>query len=446
MRKNLIIGVLAVAIIVLGVWGYNTNKEGGSYKTLITNNYEDNFITLQESLKNMESSLSKALVATNDSYMRNVLLDVWRYSISGSTAVSNLPLSHVSLQQGCEVITQAGDYCYSVAQKVDSSDDLTKEEMSNLQKIKDSIYTIMKNVQSLSEKFQNGEINFLRDDNDFYLSDESEYAIDTVFSGIDKSSMEYPKLIYDGPFSEALKEQGPKMDLGEKIDETKAKELVAEFLNNETNVEKATDDDGVIPCYVFESNTTQDSKETYYRIKISKEGGHVIQVVSNRDIAEQKLSLKEAQAKAKDFLEKNGFENMSENYYETYGNKTVFNFVYEQNNVIIYPDLVKVQVALDNGEIVGFEASTYYMRHYDRDIPAAKVTMQQAQKSVSSSLELTSKKLAVIPLDGGSEVLCYEFKGKTKDDEWYIVYINADTGKQQQILKIIEANESVLTL
>jgi len=74
------------------------------------------------------------------------------------------------------------------------------------------------------------------------------------------------------------------------------------------------------------------------------------------------------------------------------------------------------------------------------------VSMQQAQKNVSSSLEITSKKLAIIPLDGGSEVLCYEFKGKTKDDEWYIVYINADTGKQQEILKIIEANESVLTL
>ena len=446
MSKNLVIGILAVALVVLGIWGYNTNEEGTSYKTLVTNTYEDNFITLQESLKNMESSLSKALVASNDSYLRNLLLDAWRYSISGSTAVNNLPLSHVSLKESCEVITQAGDYCYSVAQKVDSSEDITEEEMNNLQKIKDGVYTIMKNVESLSEKFQNGEISFLREDNDFYLSDETENEIDNLFSGINKSSMEYPKLIYDGPFSEGLKEQGPKMDLGEEIDEAKAKELVAKFLDNDKNLEKTTDDDGIIPCYVFESNTDEDNKETYYRIKISKDGGHILQVVSNREIEEQKLSLKDAQAKAKEFLEKNGFKNMSENYYETYGNKTVFNFVYEQDNVIIYPDLVKVQVALDNGEIVGFEASTYYMSHYDRDIPKASVSMQQAQKNVSSSLEITSKKLAIIPLDGGSEVLCYEFKGKTKDDEWYIVYINADTGKQQEILKIIEANESVLTL
>jgi germination protein YpeB len=334
-----------------------------------------------------------------------------------------------------------------VAKNIEADNNLNNEQIDNLNKIKDSIYTIRKNVEALSEKLRSGDVSLLRTDKnkDFYYDDVSDYGTDVAFTAIDKTSMEYPKLIYDGPFSEGLKEKGPKSDLGAEVDENTAMQEAAKYLGNNVQLSKKEDDNGIIPCYVFETNTSNNN-ETSYTVKVSKAGGHVLQIVSNRIINSQQIDITQAQTKAKEFLEKIGFTNMSENYYETYGNKTVFNFVVQKDDVIIYPDMVKVQVALDNGEIVGFEASTYYMSHYERTINTAKISMQKAQEKVSSNLTIVSKRLAIIPLESGYEVLCYEFKGKTKNDEIFIVYINADTGVQQEILKVIEANNSILTL
>lgn len=446
MKKNIIIAVLAIAAIVLGIWAFTSTTQNVGYRNLITGTYEDSYMTLEESLKNMDDSLSKALVAADDPYLKTILLDVWRYSIQGSQAAVNLPISHIALQQTSEILNQAGDYCFSISKKMDGQSRLSNEEIDNLTKIKDSVYTIRKNVEALSDKIRAGEISLLRTDNNdgFYYDDELEYGTDKAFSAIDKTSMEYPELIYDGPFSEGLRERGPISDLGAEVDENTAMQAAAKYLGN-VQLNKTQDDNGIIPSYVFETNTNNEN-ETSYRAKVSKAGGHVLQIISNRTINNQQIDIDQAKVKAKEFLEKNGFENMSENYYETYGNKTVFNFVAKKDNVIIYPDMVKVQVALDNGEIVGFEACGYYMCHHDRNISKAKVSMQQAQKNINGNLSITSKRLAIIPLDNGDEVMCYEFKGKTKDDEIFIVYINAQTGVQQNILKVIEADDSILAL
>jgi germination protein YpeB len=112
--------------------------------------------------------------------------------------------------------------------------------------------------------------------------------------------------------------------------------------------------------------------------------------------------------------------------------------------VLIYPDLLKVKVALDNGEIVGFDAYQYIMSHRKRDIPKPKLTEAEARKKVSGRLNVERVKLAIIPLPGDKEQLCYEFKGKYNQSD-YFVYINADTGYEENILKIIKDEDGTLT-
>ena len=104
-----------------------------------------------------------------------------------------------------------------------------------------------------------------------------------------------------------------------------------------------------------------------------------------------------------------------------------------------------MQIALDNGEFIGIEAQGFHFSHHERKIEPPAITLDDARSKVSEKLEITKERLAIIPTESKNEVLCYEFKGTYKN-EWYIVYINADTGREEQILKIIEADESVLTL
>ena len=79
-----------------------------------------------------------------------------------------------------------------------------------------------------------------------------------------------------------------------------------------------------------------------------------------------------------------------------------------------------------------------------RELSDAKITLEEARSKVNQKLNVSSSGLAVIPTEWGTEVLCYEFKGNTADND-FIVYINAETGEEEDILMIINTPEGTLT-
>ena len=111
----------------------------------------------------------------------------------------------------------------------------------------------------------------------------------------------------------------------------------------------------------------------------------------------------------------------------------------------MYPDLIKVKVALDNGEILGVETTGYLNTHHERNNLTQKITKEEAKKNLNSNLEIISEGLAVIPTEWRTEILCYEFKGKVEGTE-FLVYINAENGKEESILVIINTPNGTLTM
>ncbi|MBQ2582048.1 MAG: germination protein YpeB, partial [Ruminococcus sp.] len=109
-------------------------------------------------------------------------------------------------------------------------------------------------------------------------------------------------------------------------------------------------------------------------------------------------------------------------------------------------DLVKVSVAMDNGEIVGYDARGFLVNHTKRSYPKKLFSNLRAQEKVSAQLEITGEQLCVIPTDSLGEKLCYEFKCKAKNGRNVLVYINAETGEEQQILLLVETATGMLTV
>ena len=121
------------------------------------------------------------------------------------------------------------------------------------------------------------------------------------------------------------------------------------------------------------------------------------------------------------------------------------NYAYSQNGVIMYPDLIKLKVALDDGKVLGIETTGYLSNHIKRDISKVKITKEKAKEKLNKNLNIQSEILAVIPTEWKSEILCYEFKGKIEETE-YLVYINAENGEEEQILIITNTPNGKLTM
>ena len=74
-----------------------------------------------------------------------------------------------------------------------------------------------------------------------------------------------------------------------------------------------------------------------------------------------------------------------------------------------------------------------------------KITIDEARNTLNEKLEIMSEGIAVIPTKWKTEIVCYEFKGRVKDKE-FLVYINCDTGKEEDILVILDTPGGTLTM
>ena len=166
---------------------------------------------------------------------------------------------------------------------------------------------------------------------------------------------------------------------------------------------------------------------------------------SNRDVNSEIISQEEANVKGKEFLNNHGFMNMKETYYLKQDGIVTINYAYVQNDVVVYSDLIKVKVALDNGEVLGIETTGYLNNHTQRDTSNVKISKESAKKTLNKDLQIASDGLAIIPTEFKTEILCYEFKGKV-DDKEFLVYINAENGREEDILIITNTPNGTLTM
>ena len=93
---------------------------------------------------------------------------------------------------------------------------------------------------------------------------------------------------------------------------------------------------------------------------------------------------------------------------------------------------------------MGIETTGYLNNHEKRDIKKVTISKEEAKKNLNKDLKIESEKLAIIPTEWKSEVLCWEFKGKV-DDTDFLVYINSETGKEEDILVIVDTPNGTLT-
>ena len=94
---------------------------------------------------------------------------------------------------------------------------------------------------------------------------------------------------------------------------------------------------------------------------------------------------------------------------------------------------------------MGLETSGYLNSHTERKIETPKVSKETAKSKLNKDLEIASEGLAIIPTEWKTEILCWEFKGKVEEKE-FLVYVNAENGREENILVIVNTPNGTLTM
>jgi len=442
--------IVIAVIAAISIWGIYQYKHAASLRQQLDNQYNRAFYDMIGYVNNVETLLIKSLITSTPEKTSATLQEAWRQANFAQAYLGQLPVSQHILANTSKFLSQVGDFAYSLNNSTMGGKNISDEEYKTIENLYGYSAALGKSLNELQGQLASGRIKWgaLAQQGPGIFSRTSANLTAQQFENIDKTFQEYPRLIYDGPFSDHLVTAEPKGVTGEVLTAEQAKQKVVEFFGKDkaASVENTgKNDTGPINTYSFTVKFKNVPDDQTAVIDMTQKGGHPFWMIYNRPVNEKKIDIEKAKSMGKSFLESRGFKDMADTYYLSEDNTATINYAYKQNDVIVYPDLIKLKIALDTGEIVGFEAKGYLSSHRVRDIPKPVITMEEARAKINKKVNIMSAGLAIIPTDYKTELFTYEFKGKFNNQD-FLVYINAVTGREENVLMIVNTPNGILTM
>ncbi|MBP5177876.1 MAG: germination protein YpeB [Clostridia bacterium] len=429
------LGTLALIMTALFIIS-STDKstDGGRTSAYSQQAYYD-FVNLVDA---MDADMSKLLVSGDRKKQQKLLSELTVKSRLAADDVTRLPIKDQSKFYTTKFVNQIGDYSKYLNNKLIDGLLISSDDKRMLESLYETNGELKKSLTDFTAE--------MGDDYDFTtIFDEGQAnRIMAQFDRLESNAVEYPKLIYDGPFSDALDEKTPKGLNEDEISLSQAEDIVKRYFADYgvTEVTAEGEGRGVIKTYNFDCALAGGDK---MHVEAAKSGGRIVMFECYKDCKKQDTDLERAEEIADGFLKSLGFEDMSAVWGTEKGAVAYFNFVYTPDGIPVYPDMVKVTVCKERGIVSGMDAREYYLNHTKRHIEAPVITSEQAKNAVSKNLEQKTCRLAVVPYGETKEVLAYEISG-TVGGATYYVYIDASDGKETEIFKVVETTEGTLLI
>ncbi len=446
---RLIVIYSLAAVLVMGAFLVKANRRSTGLERAVAIGYDHAFTELSTAVGELDATLQKSLCAASPAMVSTVCAEGYAHCAAASQAISSLPYGAVELEHTAAFLSKTGDYMFYLSRDAARGGVLSEEEREALQTMSKSASQVSAALSELTARLIAGEISTSElEKAEGAIANAEDSLVDTGFVGsfkaLEDDLPELPALIYDGPFSEHIQRAEPRLLTGlPQVDEDGARRAAAEFLGmREGDPEFRFYRAEPVPVYVF---TVQHANEVR-TVEVTARGGKVIYYGTARESAEGNVSPEAALRAAEAFLKNHGYESMTPTYHQAEGGELVASFAYEQNGVICYPDLIKVTVALDSGEVVGMEAAGYVMCHGTRELGTLAFDPEEKISALSSFLTCVSHRTALIPTEGKNEVLCEEYTCETRDGRHALVYLNGETGREEQILLLLESESGTLTV
>ncbi|MFW6238092.1 MAG: germination protein YpeB [Halanaerobiales bacterium] len=435
-----------------GLWGYNQHTQNQRLETYLGNRYQRAFYRMVENVEQVQVLLGKTLASGSPSQNIVNLTEVWRHSDNAQSEMANLPLSEATVYRSSKFLNQLGDYAHVMARKNSRGEVLTRENREQLAELRRQAAELSQSLHEIETRVFAGDISWgeLVRGAEKNMDEGVEDPFNNDFDDIKEDIEKYPTLIYDGPFSDHITQTNPRGLQGEEVSQDRAREKALEVVSfpereqDDLEVEDNGTIEGRVPAYNFQISSGDDGPR--FSVDISKRGAMLSSMLLSRRIEGRNIDRGAAAEEVEGYLEEVGFSDMESTYSEVRDNIAYISFAYKPEDIIYYPDIINVQVALDNGQILGVEAMSYLMSHRSRDLPEPELTEEEVEEIVSDQYDsIDGIRKAVIPKDSMQEELTYEVQGSIGEEK-YLIYINARTGDEEQILRIVEGDNGTFTI
>ncbi len=428
--------LIAAAVVLLAVSIFNWNARmqyARRLESMVTQSYYE----LVDQMDNVYVNMGKLMIASTPETNITLLSDLSRQADQAAENLTRMPASHPAIADTLKFVNQVSDFCRSLTLQAAHGLPLTQQNLDTLGQLRITCAAVQERVNGMTpEEVASGSLQT----QDWYEEPSASDGDDSTT----QTSVEYPAMIYDGPFSDGLEQRSAQGLPPEEVNAEEALLMARSYLSDrnlgEAQVEPVNE--GRIPGYLI----TAGEPGSQLMVYIARQGGKLLWMMQETAGAvETSLSEQQCLDMAVTQLDAMGFDPVTETWTQSYDGTLVINFAAVQDGTTLYPDLIKVKVRESDGSIVALDATGYWMNHTERELSAPIISQEEAQAVLSSQLQVQSSRYCVVPTDGGDELPCWEFRA-TFGEDTYMIYIHAMTGAEVDIFLLVPVEGGIMVM
>jgi len=430
---------LVIALIGTGYWGYTEQKSRQAMQNRAESQYQRAFHELAWHVDTIAGQLAQLLVSSSREQNIIGLATLWRQAFAAQSNLGALPLALVPLSKTEKLLADTTDVSYAyLSRTAQGTEPLGENELKVIQDLYERAKGLKEDLDKLSAQILNQQLSWTQVEV-ATLQANQDLEDNTIVNGFqlaEKRLEEYPEIELGEDFANVRPDT--KVIRGEQqITLEQAQEIAHKwwYPAQDRHVSiMSYEGVGDVPTYGLEFTPQQGESSPVY-IDVSKLDGTVLWAMKPKDISGVNIDISEGERQSRNFLQSRGFPEMALIKVEQEDNTGVYTFVPSQDGVLLYPDQVKVQVALDNGEVIGYEGTPYYMNHKQREIPAPRLSEEDIRRQVSPLLKVELIRPALIANPWGKEILTWEVRGSFQEEK-FVIFYNAQSGSEEEITRI----------
>lgn len=437
-KSVLILTIVLCSIIVsLMVLSIALSISTSKYKMRLENVYKKNYYELLNNLEDIEVGFTK-LIATNSlSTQQELLQEVYEASTMANVNLTSLPVASNKIAHITSYINSVNGYSTALLSKAYEKVKLNDEALDNI----NSLYKYSKIIMYDLNEY----VDSLHGKNSIIKQVKYSNADSSAFDGgmrINANTEKVPSLIYDGPFSDSVVNKEIKGLSGIEVTKEQAEQYIIDNFTyfGDYQVKYDGETKGKFATYNF----ILKSVEVKLYVQITQNGGMVLSInMLDGKGGNNDLSSNQCNILAHNFASIMGFENMHSVWYQDTDEIVYVNLAPIVEHVIYYPDLIKVKVDKRLGMVVGWEATNYAYNHTSRETPTFGLSFAECEKNLSTALKVVERNLCVIPNKYVGESVAFEYICTWQEYKYY-VYLDANTGEELNILRVIDTDNGDL--
>lgn len=436
MIRGILVTVLSLGVIGTAYWGYQEHREKNAVLLNAENNYQRAFHNLAYHMDVLHDKIGTALAMNSRTSLSPALAEVWRITSEAHNNVGQLPLTLMPFNKTNDYLTKVGSFSYQVAVRDLDKKPLSQQEIQTLNSLYQQSAEMQQELRKVQHLVLKNNLRWM--DVELALATKNEKADNVIIDGlktVEKSVEGYNEANSNSMIMTTKSIDDLNKNLtGKPISKEEAAQIAKQIAQVGKDSKVTVTENGKGSNVNFYSVTIH-NKNQESNIDISKKGGHPIWFMQSREVPKQTISLFDASKHAAKYLKNFGYKNLELVESTQYDSVGVFTFVTNENGVRIYPDAIKIQIALDNGQILGFSAKEYLASNHTRTIPNPSLTKENLRSKINPNVKIADTRLAIVTNNLNEEVLCYEYIGTIGKDT-YRIFLNSNTGEEEKVEKL----------